>query len=114
MRVSKIRNKLDLSELYHVAGKENVADIGTRPELLTVDQLMPGSEFLCCKSWMTRPVDEAVNSGVIKGVADIKLDNESKRLLKEGILMESSLNTVSMDNAKLALSQKDIDREKYS
>ena len=75
---------------------------------------MPGSDFLCGKSWMTRPVDEAVSSGVIKGVTDVKLDNESKRLLKEGIMMESSLNTISMDNVKLALSQKVIDRENFS
>ena len=71
IRVSNIRNKIDLTELYHISGKENVADIGTRPELLTPDQLMPGSEWLCGKKWMTEPVADAVSSGVIKGVKDI-------------------------------------------
>ena len=73
LRVSNIRNKINLTELYHVVGKENVADIGTRPELLTPDQLMPGSEWCCGKEWMTRPITDAVDSGVIKGVHNIKL-----------------------------------------
>ena len=103
IRVSNIRNKIDLTELYHISGKENVADIGTRPELLTPDQLMPGSECLCGKKWMTEPVTDAVSSGVIKGVKDMKSDNESKKLLKEGIMLHSSLNTVSkLDKASLS------------
>ena len=39
---------------------------------------MPGSEFLCGKDWMTQPVGDAFNSGVIKSVADIKLDISAK------------------------------------
>ena len=113
LRVSNIRNKINLSELYHIAGKENVADIGTRPELLTSEQLMPGSEFLCGKDWMTQPLGDAMNSGVIKSVADIKLDNESRKLLKEGIMLDSSLNVVSKQD-KLAMPQKVIDRENFS
>ena len=82
LRVSNIRNKLDFENLYHVAGKENVADTGTRPELLKPDHLMPGSEWLCGKSWMQEPLDKAIDSGAVKIVENIKLDNEAKKILK--------------------------------
>ena len=113
LRVSNIRNKIDLGELYHVSGKENVADIGTRPELLKVEQLLPGSEWLCGKEWMKEPVQDVVKSGVIKTVSDIKLDNDAKKLLKEGIMLDSSLNSVVKCD-KAILSQKVIEREKFS
>ena len=90
LRVSNIRNKIDLGQLFHVNGKDNVADIGTRPELLKPEQLMPGSEWLCGKTWMTEPISSAVTSGVIKGVNEIKLDNDAKKLLKEGIMLTPS------------------------
>ena len=113
LRVSNIRNKIDLGQLFHVNGKDNVADIGTRPELLKPEQLMPGSEWLCGKTWMTEPISSAVSSGVIKGVNDIKLDNDAKKLLKEGIMLDSSLNTVSSLN-RATLSSKVIEREHFS
>ena len=44
LRVSNIINKLELINLYHVDGKYNLADLGTRPDLLTVEQISHGSE----------------------------------------------------------------------
>ena len=56
LRVSNIRNKIDISNLYHVDGKENVSDIGTRPDLLTAAMIMPGSDWLHGRKWMVMPV----------------------------------------------------------
>ena len=45
LRVANIRSKIDISELYHVVGKENIADIGTRPDLFRPEDILPGSEW---------------------------------------------------------------------
>ena len=113
LRVSNIRNKLDIGELFHVVGKENIADTGTRPDVLKVEDILPGSEWLTGKDWMTKPVDDAVEMGVLKNVDDIKLDNDAKKLLREGIMLDSSLNSVSAD-LKQSLSNKVVEREDYS
>ena len=89
LRVSNIRNKIDLEDLYHVDGRENIADVGTRPDLLTTDMIMPDSEWIKGKSWMNLPITEAVNLGVIKSVKDIKLSNDAKKVFKEGIVFDS-------------------------
>ena len=83
MRVSNIRSKLNLGNLFHVDGKENISDIGTRPDLLTVEQLSAGSEWLNGKQWMKESVETAIEKGVIKNTDDIILDNEKKKVFKE-------------------------------
>ena len=62
---------------------------------------------------MSEPVSCAVSSGVIKGVNDIKLDNDAKRLLKEGIMMDSSLN-LAVNEGKNGVPQKVVERENFS
>ena len=44
---------------------------------------------------------------------DIKLDNEAKRVLKEGIMLDSSLNTISTED-KIMISNKVTEREAFS
>ena len=113
LRVSNIRNKLDFTNLYHVVGKENIADTGTRPELLKPEHLLPGSSWLCGLDWMREPLETAIESGAIKSVKNIKLDNEAKKILKEGIMLDSTLNTVSTE-LKHSISNKVIERETFS
>ena len=113
LRVSNIRNKVDLSELYHVVGKQNIADTGTRPELLKPEHLLPDSEWICGKDWMREPISSVLESGIIKTVENITLDNDAKKILKEGIIMDSSLNTVSKLD-KFVVSKKVIEREEFS
>ena len=93
--------------------KENTADTGTRPEMLKPEHLLPGSNWLSGMPWMREPLDQAINSGVIKSIEDIKLDNEQKKLAKEEIIMESSLNVVSKQD-KLIISNKVVERETFS
>ena len=89
MRVSNIRNKLKMENLFHVDGKENISDLGTRPDLLTVEQLSPGSEWLSGKPWMKEPVENAIEKGILKKTSDIILDNEKKKVFKEGVVYDS-------------------------
>ena len=46
LRVSNIRNKLQLENLYHIDGKFNVADFGTRGDHVTADLLRPGGNWI--------------------------------------------------------------------
>ena len=116
LRVANIRSKTDMNELYHVAGKLNISDTGTRPDLLKPEHLLPGSEWLCGKEWMRMSVDDAVSLGAIKSVKDIKLDNQAKRVFKEGVILDSSINSafkLSRED-KLSLSKRVIERETFS
>ena len=113
LRVSNIRNKIAMGDLFHIDGKENVADIGTRPDNLTAQQLRPGSEWLDGKEWMTRTVNKAVESGILKSTKDIKLDNDSKKVFKEGVIYDSfeNVNNVEESNVKKSFDIKANDAE---
>ena len=113
LRVSNIRSKIDLTELYHIISHENLADTGTRPRLLKPEHILPGSEWCEGKAWMKMSVENAIKSGAIKSVKEIKLDNDSKKAFKEGVMMDSSLNAVSKVE-KLSISRKVVEREKFS
>ena len=89
LRVSNIRNKLDLSSLYHIDGLENLADTGTRPDLLTAEKLSAGSEWINGKSWMKEPLETVIDMKILKPAKDIILDNEKKKAFKEGMIYDS-------------------------
>ena len=118
LRVSNIRNKLDFGNLFHVDGKENASDIGTRPDLLKPENLVPGSTWMTGSPWMKLDITSALDTGIIKKVDDIKMDNEAKKSFKEGVMLESSLNlavhSVSTCDANHSYSQKVVDRENFS
>ena len=78
-RVSNIRSKVDLNTPHHVEGKENVSDIGTRPDLVTSDIFCPGSEWMNGRPWMKQTYEHIIQSGILKSVSKIKLENDEKR-----------------------------------
>ena len=98
LRVSNIRNKLQLENLYHIDGKFNVADFGTRGDHVTADLLRPGGSWINGQSWMKLSVKEAEEQGVIKNSRDIILDNDMKRKLREGAIhddFDDDVNTAT-------------------
>ena len=86
MRVANIRNNLNLKNLYHIDGKHNVADFGTRGDFVTADLLRPGNYWLNGKEWMKMSVEKAQSEGIIKSSQDIILDNDAKKKLREGTI----------------------------
>ena len=85
-RVTAIRSKIDLNSLYHVDGKFNPTDVGTRPDKITIDSVLPGSIWLKDHSWMQRSLKVARKEGIIKHIEDIKLNNKNKKKVKDGIV----------------------------
>ena len=87
-RVVNIRSKVNLNQIVHIKGSENCADIGTRPNDVTADTVMPGSDWLQGKPWLKLSYDEMIKQGVIKTVSDIKLSNDAKKVMKEGMVFD--------------------------
>ena len=85
-RVTNIRSKVPLSQLHHVQGAFNLADLGTRPSVVEAKDISPNSEWICGKDWMKQPYEDVLNQGILKKVSDIKLDNDAKKVLKEGLI----------------------------
>ena len=116
-RVSNIRSRVKLEQLHHVQGVENCADVGTRPDSVKTESLLPGAPWLSGREWMRKSYEEALADGVIKTVNDIKLSNEAKKEMKEGIIFDqfefieansAVLKAYSIDIKKVA------DNEEYS
>ena len=59
--------------------------------------LKPGSDWIDGKEWMKEPVEKAIDMGVIKSTSDIKLNNDAKKVFKEGIIYETIENFVSVN-----------------
>ena len=85
--------------------------MGTRPDAVSHESVLPGSEWLSGKPWMKKSYEEAVADGVIKPVKDIKLSNDAKKTMKEGVIFD----TFDNDESNLAVAQiNTIDVEKVA
>ena len=79
---------MKLDQLHHVQGLENCADVGTRLDSVKTECLLPGAPWLSGREWMRKPYKQAIADGVIKTVREIRLSNEAKKQLKEGIVFD--------------------------
>ena len=116
-RVNNIRSKVSLDQLHHVQGPENCSDIGTRPDSVKLESVMPGSEWLDGREWLRKTYEEAVADGVIKSVHDIKLTNDAKKTMKEGIIFdqfEADDNNVAVAKINTIDVKKVAEREAFS
>ena len=89
VRVVNIVSKISLENLFHIKRSENPADIGTRMKSVTYEDVQPGSDYLCGKSWMRLSKEEAAKAGFIKPIEEIKLGHEQKKVMKKGIVFDS-------------------------
>ena len=72
---------------------------------------------MCGLPWMNLSIQDAINAGVIKSVDKIKLDNDSKKAFKEGVLLDSSLSYVTNqipDDPEFSIAKKILERETFS
>ena len=65
-RIIQIRRGTNLSNLYHVRTEFNVADIGTRPEKISIADVGPDSRYEQGDPWMRLDLEEAVQQGIIR------------------------------------------------
>ena len=77
-RVIQVRRTTELENMYHVCTDHNPADVGTRPELVTLEDVQTNSKWISGVEWMRHDVHEAVKKGVLKPVADLRLNTKEE------------------------------------
>ena len=78
-RVLQIRRGTELDKMYHVDTKHNPSDIGTRPDLVTLEDVKANSKWTSGCDWMRQDVDEAVKTGILKPVSELRLKTKQEQ-----------------------------------
>ena len=78
-RVIQIRRGTDLDKMFHVASEHNPADVGTRPELVTLQDVQPDSKWSSGAQWMKYDLEDAVKAGILKPVSDLRLTTKEEQ-----------------------------------
>ena len=76
--------------MYHVVSAENPSDIGTRPDLITEADIGPGSRWENGLPWMKKPIEDAVASGILTPIENIKVKTEDEDAYNEGFVFEKT------------------------
>ena len=87
-RVVQIRRGVELNKIFHVKTDLLVADIGTRPEKVSIEDIMPGSRWHNGEKWMKITVAEAIGQGHIKPALELRVKDEEKDEFKDGIVFD--------------------------
>ena len=87
-RAVQIRRSVSMDELYHVKTEANPADIGTRPDKVTISDVGPGSKWEEGETWMLMDVEQAQNQGFIKPANSLRLNIEQEEDFKKGLTFE--------------------------
>ena len=86
--VVQVRRAVELPNLFHVKTEVMVADCGTRPEKVKVEDVMAGARWHNGEAWMTWPVERSIAEGLIKPALDLKMNEDDRDEFKEGIIFE--------------------------
>ena len=87
-RVVQVRRGVELENIYHVKTDLLVADVGTRPDKVKVEDVMTGSRWHNGEDWMRWTVGQAVAKGCIKPALSLRMNEEEKDEFKDGIIFE--------------------------
>ena len=87
-RVVQVRRGVELENIYHVKTELLVADVGTRPDRVKVEDVMPGSRWHNGEDWMKLTVAKAIAQGSIKPAMELRVNDEEKDDFKDGIIFE--------------------------
>ena len=87
-RVVQIMRGVELENIFHVKTELLVADVGTRPDRVSVEDVMPGSRWHDGEAWMKLTVGQAIAQGCIKPALDLRMSDDEKDEFKDGIIFE--------------------------
>ena len=87
-RVVQVRRAVEIDNIFHVKTELNVADCGTRPDKVKVEDVMVGSRWHSGEIWMTWPLKKAARSGCITPAKDLRISDSEQEDYKEGIMFE--------------------------
>ena len=89
-RTVQIRRAVDLKKLYHVVTDSNPADVGTRPSLVTEEDVGPESVWEIGYPWMTGTIDDAVKNGILTPISKLRVKEEQEEDFNKGVIIEKS------------------------
>ena len=117
-RVIQIRRGTELDQLYHVISNQNPADVGTRPCKVSIDDVGPNSRWENGQDWMHGEIEEAVQQGILKPAADIKVTKEIEDEYYKGLLYESPIPEIitkghAVNTSRIALIQERSEFSNY-
>ena len=88
-RVIQTRRNIDLDDIFYVGTSDNVADVGTRAEKVTIEDVGPGSRYELGDPWMRLEIDKAVEQEFLKPASLLKpVPKDKDQEFKEGFLFE--------------------------
>ena len=87
-RTVQVRRGTPIENIFYVNTEDNIADIPTRPDRLTIEDLGPGSEWENGKPWMTEDLPHLIQRGVLTPVEDLTIDSRGDPDFDEGFVHE--------------------------
>ena len=83
-RVANITRLMSTEAIYHVPGKLNVADVGTKTEE-PVETIMPGSYFQKGPEFLKLGIEEAIQQKYLKQIKEVTLSERNRRTASDGL-----------------------------
>ena len=80
----------DLDRIFHVISEQNPSDLGTRPDLVTENDVGPNSRWEVGLPWMRCDIDEALEKGILTPISDLRLKKEEEEDYNKGMVFEKS------------------------
>ena len=117
-RVIQVRRGTPLENMFHVTSENNPADIGTRPDRVTLDDTKQDSKWISGLEWMRHDIQEAVESGILKPVADVRLNSkEEEDRFHDGCVFDTVPEVLTrghvLNQQRISLIQKRASFSKY-
>ena len=83
-RVMNLLRLSQMEDIYHVAGKNNIADIGTKTEE-PIKAVLPDSPFHQGPEFLKKGLDAAIKQGQLKPIMEIIPDRDQIREVNDGL-----------------------------
>ena len=87
-RAVQVRRGTDLDKLYHVTTKENPCDIGTRPDLISIEDVGPESQWEKGIDWMNEDIKKAIDQGFLTPAKSLSVSKEEEDDFNKDFIFE--------------------------
>ena len=89
-RVVQLRRTTDLENVYHVITSENLADLPTRPDKVTIADVGPLSAWHNGLDWMKRDLAEAMKEKILTPLAKLSMPEDLKEDYDKGFVFDKT------------------------
>ena len=105
-RSVQIRRGTPLDHIYHVKTESNIADIPTRPDKLTIQDVGPGSKWENGLDWMTEDLDTITEQGILTPINNLTLNPEYQSEYEDGFVLELAPDIITQGHLLSMLTAK--------